>query len=188
MTVRSFAEVKAAAATKPHGTHARYVAGCHCFQCRVAHSRYNVERDRAKAAGDYNGVVDAAPVREHLRKLSRQGVGYKTVAEAADVSKTILNNILAGRRTRVRARTMRKVLAIDKSAVADHALIPSGPTWRLIDELIGRGYSKAQLARWMGCKTPAIQWKRGGMILALTASRVERMYRMVNEGRLRRDR
>jgi transcriptional regulator with XRE-family HTH domain len=182
----SFERARASLADKPHGTHARYVSGCHCFHCRVAHSQYNVERERAKAAGDFNGIVDATPVREHLRMLSRQGVGYKSVADAAGVSKTILSNILAGRRTRVRARTMRAVLAVDKSAIADHALVPSGPTWRLLDELLERGFSKAQLARWMGSKTPAIQFKRGGLILARTASRVERMYRMVNDGRLYR--
>lgn len=181
-----FAGLRAAAARRHHGTHARYVGGCRCLTCRAAHSRYTCERERAVARGEANGIVSAAPARRHVLALARKGVGYKAVAAAASVAPAILLAVKNGRRQRMRAQAVQRVLAVDGGAIADHALVASGATWRLLDELLAGGYSKAQIARWLGYRMPAIQIKRGGRITALTASKVERVYRMVQDGRLAR--
>lgn len=124
----------------------------------------------------WNGLVDAAPVRKHLRRLSRAGVGYKSVAIAADVGRTTLAGILSGKKTRIRKRAAQRVLAVTAEAVADHALVDAAATWRLIEKLLARGFTSAELARRLGMKTPAIQIGKR-QVLARTALAVERLYR-----------
>jgi hypothetical protein len=94
-----------------------------------------------------------------------------------------------GKESRIRARTERKILAADESIRADRSLVPARPSWQLIDKLLGEGYSRTQLARWLGskAKTPALQL-RGRRITARTALNVERMVRAVEDGRLWRTR
>jgi len=180
------AALKAASTGRPHGLRARYMAGCRCLVCRAANARYSVERAAAIRAGDRRGFVPAGRVLRHLRRLSRQGVGYRSVAAAASVSKTMLVAVLGGHRTRLRASTERAVLAVDAGARADRSLIPAGPTWRRIDSLLAEGYTKRQIAEWCGWKR-AIQLPRG-RITARSASRVERVARLIEAGRLRRER
>jgi cytochrome P450 len=125
-------------------------------------------------------VVAARSSRTHLKTLSRQGVGYKSVAVAADVSHTVLADILRGHKHQLRAQSARRVLAIDRDALADGALVPAGRTWRLLRRLLAEGFTKTELARRLGskAKTPALQFK-SRFILANTAARVERFYQIV---------
>lgn len=181
------AALKAAAATCPHGTRARYEGGCKCLLCRAAKSRYNTQREHARRAGDVRDLVDAGTTRRHLLKLSRLGCGYKTVGDAASVSKTVLQNVMKGRKKRVRASTERAVLAVTVEARADHALIDAGPTWEILNGLIERGYTRTQLAAWLGskAKTPSIQFKRT-LITVQGAASVERLKRQLDAGKLAR--
>lgn len=128
----------------------------------------------------WNGLVSADDVRAHLKRLSRQGVGYKSVAAAADVSTSTLGDILFGDKSRLRAQAARRVLAIDRDALADAALVPAGPTRRRLHRLILEGFTKTELARRLGSKarTPSLQFK-GRFVLAKTAVRVERFYHLV---------
>ncbi len=123
----------------------------------------------------WNGLVDAAPVRAHLKALSTMGVGYKSVATAADVSRTTLAKILAGRRSKIRMLAAARVLAVDRDARADHSLVRAGRTWSLIGRLLDEGFSKAAIARRLGARTPALQIGRQ-RVLAKTALRVSRLY------------
>jgi hypothetical protein len=179
-----FERLKEACAARPHGTRQRYIGGCKCVPCRAANSRYESERQHAKRNGDWNGIVDAAPAREHIQQLSRQGVGRHSVAAASDVPDSILWGIVTGTRPRCRARTLRKILAVDEGARAGNARVDPGPAWSMLDELIDRGYSKAQLAKWMGLKMPAIQLRRDTPISLRSAVRVEQLYLKVNAGLL----
>jgi hypothetical protein len=188
MNEHSFATIRAAAAQRPHGTRARYMGGdCRCLLCRAANSRYECDRRRRRAEGDWSGIVPASRARTHMRQLSRIGVGRNSVAAAADVSRTILAHIRSGRRRKIRASTERKILAVDAQARADGALVPAGPTWRLLDNLIESGYTKTQIAAWLGSRTkfPALHFPRT-WIEARTASNVERLVRLLEAGKLRR--
>jgi hypothetical protein len=137
-------------------------------------------RCRPKLAAAWNGLVPADAVRAHLKKLSRQGVGYKSVAIAADVGHGVLADILFHDKQQLRAQSARRVLAIDRDAVADHALVPAGPTWRRLRRLLAEGFTKTELARRLGSKaaTPALQFRQRH-VLAKTAARVERFYHIV---------
>lgn len=137
-------------------------------------------RCRTRLAAAWNGIVSADAVRAHLKTLSRQRVGYKSVAAAADVNKSLLADILAGRKHRIRAQAARRILAIDRDALADHALVPAGPTWRRLRRLLSEGFTRTELARRLGSvsRTPALQFKQR-YVLAKTAARVERFYHVV---------
>lgn len=123
----------------------------------------------------WNGLVDAAPLREHLLNLSAAGVGYKAVADAATVSRTVLQDVMMGRKTRVRAQTARKALAVDRGAMADHGLVDAATTWELLERLIEQGYSRARLAHELGHVRGALQIGRE-RCLARTALAVSRLY------------
>ena len=161
-----------------HGTLACYNAKkCRCEPCRTANREYERERAKKLARGITNRVISARRVREHLLALSAQGIGYKTVADAAQVGKTILQEVRSGRRKHVRQETERRVLAVKAEDVThDRILVDAASTRQLIDELVAEGYAKAQLARWLGSKTPALQIADREKVRARTALDVERLY------------
>jgi hypothetical protein len=161
---------------RPHGTRLRYLAGCKCFHCRRANSDYERERQKARERGDWNGIVDAAGARAHLRRLSRQGVGKRIVHAVSDVSVTGLQEIRAGRKTRIRARTERRILAVTPAARGDATLIPAGPTWQRIEWLLEEGFTKGRIALELGRVTPALQINRR-TVTVRTAARVEALVR-----------
>ena len=90
---------------RSHGTRVRYLGGCRCTDCRQANTQYERDRQKARAEGDWNGIVDAAAARQHLLDLAAQGVGRRAVADASDVPGTILCEVRSGRKTKIRART-----------------------------------------------------------------------------------
>lgn len=53
--------------------------------------------------------------------------------------------------------------------------VPAGPTWRLLDELVARGWSKSELARRLGLGSPALQFSRD-RVRASTARAVEALH------------
>lgn len=176
LTERGLRPIEELAADKPHGTRLRYIAGCKCTPCRRANSDYERQRRAARAAGDWNGLVSAERAREHLRSLSKRGVGKRAVAAASDVCMTVLQDIRTGRKAQIRARTERKILAVTRDMASDHALVRPGRTFQLIDQLIEEGFSRAELARRLGYRNGALQFRRRRMT-ARNVARIERLHR-----------
>lgn len=173
-----------AAERKAHGTHARYVSGCKCFRCRVANS------DFIKAGSKNGKIVSAEAARSHILSLARLGMGYKPLGEVAGVNHNIMWGIRQGTRPRARQSTINRILAVDFSAAPDGARIPAGPTWKILDELIRRGFTKYQLAEWLGYRAkgknrPPLQLRRDTVTVA-NAGRVERMKALLDAGKLMR--
>lgn len=164
----------------PHGTRMRYLGGCKCMECRAANSRYSVARDHAVRNGEWDGLVPAMPARRHMRRLSRGGVGYKSIAAAASVSKSVAFKIFSGRRSAIRKSTERRILAVDREAVADAAVIDAKKTWTQIERLRQEGFTLSELARRLGYKNAAIQFRE--RILARNAAKVDRFYRLHFKG------
>lgn len=160
---------------RPHGDRLRYIAGCRCFHCRRANSDYERARQAARKAGDWNGLVAAAKARGHLAALSALGVGRHAVADASGISGGILWSIIKGDKQNIRARTERAILSVTVEQAADRALIDAGETWKLIDELLVDGYSKAELARLLGYRTRALQLNRH-KVTARNAYEVKRLH------------
>lgn len=159
---RGLRPVSELGARRDHGDRLRYMAGCRCTDCRQANTQYERSRADARKAGDWNGIVPADKARAHMAALSAQGVGRRSVGDVSGVGDTILSEIIAGRKTRIRARTERAILAVTPQAAADGALVDAAPTWLLLDELIADGYTKTELARALGstAATPALQIQR----------------------------
>ncbi len=112
--------------------------------------------------------------------MSKAGVGYKTVADAAGVADSIVFSIRKGSRPRIRARTERLVLGVDKGALEGGARVDASGTWELIGKMRSRGMTKGAIAAALGGKTRAIQFGRN-TVLASTALRVRRLYTQVVE-------
>jgi hypothetical protein len=178
------ASLEVLASRRPHGDRLRYKAGCRCLPCRAANSQYEVELRAKRARGEGNGLIDAAPVVAHLNELSRKGVGYKAVCEAAGVGKSSVQKAMKGTRTRIRAANARAILAVTADmAVRDGARIPAKETWKLVRWLLNEGMTKTEIARRLGstAKVPALQIRKQ-MVLASTAMKIERMVRMMRTG------
>ena len=181
-----FDRIRATFVEWAHGTRHRYMGGCKCMECRAANSRYETMRAAARRRGESNRIVSAERARAHMRWLSKNGVGRHSVSAATDISDSLLYGICNGTRARLRENTERKILAVDLSVRGGATLISSLHTWRLIHELLDRGYTKTQLAQWLGYKTPALQLKRGAPITVRNANRVEKLYKLINDGKMRR--
>ena len=177
-TLRSAVEL---AAGKPHGTRIRYVGGCRCLPCRAANSRYESERQAARKLGDWNGLVDAATARKYILHLSRLGVGRDAVSAASDVSATIISAIRSGRRAHIRRRTEQRILAVTVDASADGAYISGSIARKQIRELLSEGFTKAELARRLGFRSPALQFGQG-RLRATSVMRLDKLYRTIMAG------
>jgi hypothetical protein len=123
------------------------------------------------------GVVPADAVRAHLVELQRQGIGYRAIVDATDVPRQTIIKLARGVRKFVRAESAAKILAVDVTAAADHAIIDAAETHRLLRELIREGYTRTRLAAHLGSlsKTPALQFK-ASRVLAKTEQRVRKLH------------
>jgi hypothetical protein len=108
-------------------------------------------------------------------ELSAAHVGRRQVADASGVAESIIVKIANGDRLNIRARTERSILAVTKDAVADHALVAAGPTWKLLNELLATGYSKVRLARELG-NDRALQIGRS-QVTVRTAFEVKKLHK-----------
>jgi len=168
-------------AEKPHGTRLRYMSGCKCLLCRAANSRYECERAAARRAGQWNGLVSASVAKRHIRKLSRAGIGRRSISASCDVGMTTIQEIKTGRKLQIRKATEAAILRVDKDAISGGSIIQAKRAWKLIDRLLREGFSKAELARRLGLNSPAIQFRKD-RITARSAMRIERFYnRIISE-------
>lgn len=176
LAARGLRPVAELASTRPHGDRLEYMAGCRCPACRKANSLYERGRQIARQNGEWNGLVAADKARQHILLLSKNGVGRKSVAAATDIGVSIINAIRSGVRTQIRANTERKILAVTSDCRSDHSLIPAGPTWTLIADILADGHSKGWIAKQIGNQRPALQIRRD-RVLAKTAQQIERLHR-----------
>lgn len=174
-TILSLKPAAVLGAEKPHGTRLRYMSGCRCDACRKANSTYENERQKARRAGDWNGIVPADRARAHLLELSRQGVGRRAVRDCSDVAESVLLEVRAGRKTHIRARTERLILAVTAAQASDHALVSAKPSKRLIANLLEEGYTVKFLAKRLGYTNPSLQFNER-RITVRNAARIKRLH------------
>jgi hypothetical protein len=108
----------------------------------------------------WNGLVPADEVREHLRKLSKKGVGYKSVAESAQVGETLLSEISTGKKNVIRAQAAKRVLEVEDTIVEDGALTNGRETRKAIREMLRLGLTKTEIAERLGYVGHAIQFRK----------------------------
>ena len=168
---------------RPHGSYVKYVVEkCRCEPCRVANRAYERRRVRAIHRPDetWQPYVDADPAREHIAWLRTCGVGLKTVACLSGVphgalSKLVYGDTVRGPSKRIRPATEKKILAVMPFHATGAQKVPAGHTWRLLNELLAKGWTKGELARRLGNQSPALQIGRD-LVRASTARAVERLH------------
>jgi hypothetical protein len=175
-TLDSLRPVQELARDKPHGNRIKYMGGCRCQECRRANTAYERERAARRRAGEWNGLVSADAARKHLAELRYQGVGRRAVNLATDVSDTVLQDIIAGRKQRIRARTARLILAVDANAAQDGAYICARRTGRLVHELLTEGFTKARISAEIGQDGRALQLGRK-RVTVRSAGAIDRLWR-----------
>lgn len=159
----------------PHGQRCRYIAGCRCVLCRAANSRYQTGR----SSGD-SGFVPALHARKHLQSLRRAGIGKRLISEISGVSVAIIREIRSGTKKRIRRSTEAELLRVDRDAKSGNTLVPAGPTWKRIRELLDEGFTEEELCRRLGYVGSRIQFDRV-QITARSERKVERLFREVME-------
>lgn len=130
-------------------------------------------------------------VRRHLSALAAVGIGRKTIAAQAGVSRSRLDEIANDvsrnkarpRRRRLKMATAQRILGIPLTVrPALGARVPAGPTWALIDTLLRGGWTRGAIAMRLGAKRPALQLRRD-FVLQSTADRVRALYAEITSGR-----
>ncbi len=163
----------------PHGTRARYVAArCRCDDCRRANREYGRARAHARRRGDTNRLIAAAPAAAHIRALSASGVGKNAIAAACDVPTSTLWKILTGKRVVIREQTAAKILGVDAGALADGALVPAGPAWRMVREILKAGLTRSEISRRIGNNGKSLQIQKA-KVRASTELRLRRLHAAV---------
>lgn len=176
LAARGLKPIAELAKGRDHGDRLVYRAGCRCGPCRRANTEYESQRQRARKAGDWNGIVSASRARAHLIKLSRQGVGRRAVRAATDIADTVLQKIRSGKKQNIRARTERLILCVTPASASDRALVRAGPTRARIAELLNEQFTVARLARELGQSTPRLQIGKR-LVTVRTQYNVEQMHR-----------
>ncbi len=176
------------AGARAHGTYAKAVVErCPCRRCKAARSAYNHKRRQAMARDDQAWVpyVSAEPARRHLAALADAGVGLKTVARLSGVSHGSLSKIVYGEplkgrppSRRIRPETLRSILAVSASQAGGGQRVDAAPTWKLVEELVAAGYSRAFLARALGSEAASPRLQIGKkLVRASTARAMEELRR-----------
>lgn len=129
---------------------------CRRPDCVERYLAWDRQRRAARAAGQWQPLVDAEPVRQHLRLLAEHDITLHRAAELADVPKCTLHRLLPtqhGQRRpvthTVRADLAAKILAIDPAAATPGRVDPTG-TVRRIQALVANGWPMSNLAGHIG--------------------------------------
>jgi hypothetical protein len=75
----------------------------------------------------------------HIQKLRKAGIGYRAIAAAADIAKSTMAMILNGERLQIRKHHADRILAVDRTAIADRALVPSRTDVGAAQQAVGSG-------------------------------------------------
>lgn len=166
-----------------HPSRSAYNAGCRCAPCRQANTEYQRER----AARSAPRRVDSTATRRHLLALSELHVGRRAVADACDLDPRTVQAIRNGERQIIYARTARRILAVDEGVRADGSLVNGEPTRAAIRRLQADGYGVRFLSRNLGTSGSWLPiYSRAPRVTARTASKVERLVRLIEAGRVSR--
>ena len=136
-----------------HGERNAYVLDrCRCRACRDAASTYERRRAKDRAYGR-DAYVDATPVREHVHHLQAQGMGWKRIADAANLERSVVWKLLYGDPTRGQTSTKRvmpktrdALLAVTLD-LAPGLTIDGTGTRRRLQALVTIGWSISELGR-----------------------------------------
>lgn len=106
-------------------------------------------------------LLPAGRTRNHILELSAKGVGEEAVHQASGVASCIIRDIRQGKQKNVLPDTQRRILSVGIEAALPHALVNAKPLWTKIGTLrLESGWTKAGIAKALGYKSPALQFKK----------------------------
>ncbi|MEU0468944.1 hypothetical protein ABZ215_33485 [Amycolatopsis sp. NPDC006131] len=117
-----------------------------------------------------SSMVDAAPVRQHVRSLHERGMPLDTIAKVANVSKQTLTYLIYGSPAsgkgpakRVHIMNARRLRAVQFNLdyLDSNTRIDGTPTRRRLQALAAAGWSNVELARRLGVRE---QWVHSVMV------------------------
>jgi hypothetical protein len=122
--------------------------GCRCKGCTEANSAYKKWREWLIETGRWAALVPAEPVREHIRRLERAGMGRDQLAQRSGISVGGIQKIMLGQRGKL-ARSVRSATAAAIAAVEPEAGV--APSRVVVDGLGARRRLESLTAmRWTG--------------------------------------
>ena len=150
-----------------------------CDPCRLAWNKRQNDTRRLKAYGRWEPWADAQPVRDHVRTLMGEGMGYRAIAKQAGISVATIGYLLYGRDgygapAQVRTRTADALMA----TTLEPWLIPATGTARRLRALAALGYTRKQLSEvidiWESVVTELIEGRH--CVTKPTAAKVAAVY------------
>jgi len=136
----------------------------------------------------WNGLVSARAAQKHLLRMRRKGIGYKTIADAAGVSRSLCQELVTGKVKQVRVQTERRILATDEGARTEGCRVPAETTKRLIGQILARGFTQTWVSRQLGCQVYVFSkraWAHRKTVKTVTAVKVEKLWRRVKAHELK---
>jgi len=147
-----------------HGTRKRYCQSkCRCVLCRAANAAYYHKRKKWVRGLAEPPLADAEEVTRHLRGLRSKGIGERTVEEITGLARSSIHKILTGETRRVKPETALVILGLDADdldRLPAGLLISAKPTWKRIERMMDKGWSRTRIARALGYKGREIQLDR----------------------------
>jgi transcriptional regulator with XRE-family HTH domain len=172
-----------------HGDTATCYTGhaCRCGECGTAAVQRKTRLNKAKAFGRYTPThTDPAPVREHALRLLESGYTEASLARAAGLHYSQIDELLHGTRrtdprtpiSKVLASNAEKILAVDfrNDHRLPHTIVPATGSARRIQALMVLGWSQAQIADRVGMpkqsisliiRSDSVRWQTHEAIAAL---------------------
>jgi DNA-binding Xre family transcriptional regulator len=151
---------------------------CPMLPCRDAHNERQRNRRRMIAYGRWEPLVDAKPVRRHVRKLlARPDWSMDKLAAASGVSRGVLNALLYPRgvmpvSARIRVENAQALMNVqpDLDAYVEWALVDGVGTQRRLLALHAVGWPLRRLDELVGLTRSSVQRIVGGGVEQVRAS------------------
>lgn len=137
-----------------HGMRACYVADkCRCAACTRANRRDAKLREYARTHGAPPPLVDAKPARDHCLDLMAAGMGCKTVAREAGLSKGVIQRLIWGNPDRGPSRRITRAhsdaILATGLRVTDRYRVDALGTIRRLQALSAVGWKHELMAAWL---------------------------------------
>lgn len=159
-----------------------HLSGCKNAVCVEANRVYIANRNRNIAYGrPTSQFVDVAAVREHVRNLQAQGMGYARIADHAAVPASLIGRILGYERkpaARVKRESAERILRV-KLDLSASRYVPAVGTVRRLRALAVCGWSHRRLSAELGWSSSVVTPIIGGKhewVRAWVAQRVVEVY------------
>jgi hypothetical protein len=118
--------------------------GCRCDECRQTWRDYRREHQRELARGEYR-TVSVEEARRHAKRLVAAGYAVSAIADAADMSRSGVQRILAGETSRIRRDYADRILAVPLDDPLEGHRVPRRLAEPMLEAIADAGFSLAWL-------------------------------------------